>query len=311
MSTGPLLPPALPGRIQRVRVPADGAAHPALAAAVIGPRDGPVWLLGHGAGSSARFVAEAFAPALVAAGRQLVVADMRGHGASAPARDPGHFALAPLAADLARTLDALRAADVVAGVEPEVVGGVSLGAHSAAAALGTGRLHAGHLLGILPAAIGSVPPGEGPHAAIAQRVATIGIEAALDELRRAPGLRPWLRRSVLTDQARHDPASLLAALGALDGMQAPDATTLAALAVPTTVFGWPDDPGHPLEVARAWAQATRGQLIEGRLDALDAGPGAGDARAAGVGALGATLVPAVLTSSPHGTVSSRGVSPPG
>jgi len=59
----------------------------------------------------------------------------------------------------------------------------------------------------------------------------------------------------VTDHARHDPASLVAALRALDGGEAPTLAEVAALDVPLTVAGWEGDPGHPFEVASSWAAA--------------------------------------------------------
>lgn len=215
-----------------------------LAAAELGVADAPAWVLAHGAGSSARFLAAAFAAPVLHAGARLVVYDLRGHGASSHARRPCDHHLDVHAADLAAV-----AASVQGPVT--VVGGVSLGAHAAVRAVTTGT-RADAVLGCLPAWLGLSRPGRGPHAALAARITREGVGPTIAELRADHALAPWLRATLLADYPRHDAASLEAALCALDGAEAPSVAELRALAPPLAIIGWPDDPGHPLAVARRW-----------------------------------------------------------
>jgi pimeloyl-ACP methyl ester carboxylesterase len=239
-----------------------------LAAAELGAADAPAWVLAHGVGSSARFLAAAFATSVLRAGQRLVVYDLRGHGASAHARRRCDHRLDVHASDL-------RA--VVASVPGPVavVGGVSLGAHAAVRAVAAGT-RADAVLACLPAWLGIAPVGDGPHAAMAARIAREGIGPTIAALRADDALAPWLRATLLADYPRHDPASLEAALCALDGAEAPSVAELRALELPLAVIGWPDDPGHPLAVARRWSDlAPRSTLatvtiasLEGQLSRL-------------------------------------------
>jgi pimeloyl-ACP methyl ester carboxylesterase len=241
-----VLPALGVGPVDRFRVAVEGGC---LAAASVGGPAAPAWVIAHGVGSSARFVAAAFAGPVVAAGGRLVVYDLRGHGASSPAHTVGEHHLDVHVADLIAV-----AAGVRTGVE--VIGGISLGGHAAARAVAQGRLDAAGLrtvLACLPAWTGPAVSGIGPHAAVAAQVRRIGIAAIIEQLRHEPGLVDWLRSTLVTDYARHDPASLAAALLALDGGDAPTEAELAALSVPLALVAWPDDPGHPLAVAEHWA----------------------------------------------------------
>ncbi len=142
----------------------------------------------------------------------------------------------------------------------EVVGGVSRGAHAAVGAVADG-LAVRAVVACLPAWSGRAVPGEGPHAAVAAEVRTAGIAAMIERLREDHAMVPWLREVLVRDWSRHDPESLAAALLALDGGAAPTGAEVAALRAPLAVVGWPDDPGHPLAVARDWAStAPRGVL---------------------------------------------------
>jgi hypothetical protein len=153
----------------------------------------------------------------------------------------------------------------------EVVGGISLGAHAAVRAVADGA-RCRVSLACLPAWTGRAAPGDGPHVGVAALLADIGVDGHLAAIAADDALPAWLRRTLLTDQARHDPGSLLAVLTSLVGGLAPTAEELAALPVPLAVVGWPDDPGHPLAVAERWAaSAARGHLVIGSLAAMAAG----------------------------------------
>jgi pimeloyl-ACP methyl ester carboxylesterase len=245
----------------------------AIATFELGPPDAPAWLIAHGAGSSARFIVEAFAGPVLATGARLVTYDLRGHGASGavPDRDAHHLAV--------QAADLLAVADAVAG-DIEVVGGVSLGGHAAVRALAgpdsAGPAAVEVALACLPAWTGVAAVGTGPHAANAAEVRAVGVPAVIERLRVAGGLPGWLRETLLTDYPRHDPESLAATLEALDGGHAPSEDELRALRVPLAVVGWPDDPGHPLAVAERWAELAspsaigrcRLQDLEGDVEAL-------------------------------------------
>ena len=287
MTAGPLLPPGVRGRIVRRTVVAPVAARPVtgpsggspvtgpggaspvtrLAVVEIGPAHAPAWLLAPGAGSSAHVVAGAFAGPVCAAGGRLVTYDLRGHGASGPAPDPADHHLDVVTGDLA-------AVAASTGGDIEVVGGISLGGHAAVRAVAAGLLavRPSAVLACLPAFAEPVPAGHGVHAAIAATAVAHGVEGLLDGARQADGLPRWLRTAVLRDQARHDPASLVAALWALDGADAPTDAERRELGLPLGVVGWPDDPGHPLPVAERWAaSAGRAALVTITMAALEAG----------------------------------------
>ena len=238
-----------------------------LAVAGIGPPQRAAWVLAHGVGSSARFLSQAFAAPVLAAGYRLVVYDLRGHGASAPARRLEDHHLDVHAADLAAVVTS-----VVGDIE--VVGGISLGAHAAVRATAGGLLERGSrprvVLGCLPAWVGRSVPGSGAHALIARRVREVGVVAHRDAAASDPGLAPWLREALASDLLRHDEDSLAAALLALDGAEAPSLEEVAALTRPLAVLAWQDDPGHPLAVAERWvAAADRGLLCRLALRDLD------------------------------------------
>lgn len=246
MTLPPPARPDLPQPRQRA-VDAPGAT---LAVVEVGSPDAPAWVVAHGAGSSARFVVEALAGPVVRAGRRLVTYDLRGHGASSPARHTRDHHLDVHAADLAHV--AASSGDTGSGDTIEVVGGISLGAHAAVRAVADGA-RCEVALACLPAWTGRAVPGRGPHAAIAARVAEVGVAGHLAAIRDDHDLPGWLRDTLLADLAGHDAASLAAVLTALDGGLAPTAEELVALPVPLAVVGWPDDPGHPLDVAERWA----------------------------------------------------------
>jgi hypothetical protein len=278
----PVLPADLSvGPVCRRRVPVRGGT---LAVAEIGEPTAPAWVLAHGVGSSARFVAAAFADAVVVAGGRLVVHDLRGHGGSVTAPDVADHHLDVHVADLAAVVAAAGGAvgatggavGATAGAGqpgggPAVVGGISLGGHAAVRLVSSGAVTPEVVLACLPAWTGAATPGRGPHAAVAAQVAAIGIEGILAQLRDDQALAGWLRRTLVTDYARHDPASLAAALRALDGGDAPSEAELARLPVPLAVLAWPQDPGHPLAVAERWValapRAVLGTVTIGELDA--------------------------------------------
>lgn len=226
-----------------------------------GPDGAPAVLLLHGVGSSSQFLTEAFATPLAQSGWRLVAADLRGHGDSTPLHDPAAHAHGCHVADVAA---------LVGRFAPQVVGGVSLGGHAAVGAASAG-VPCRAVVACLPAWTGRAVPGEGPHAAVAEEVRRVGVATMIDRFRGDTALVPWLREVLVRDWSRHEAASLAAALVALDGGLAPTTRELAALPVPLALVAWPDDPGHPLAVARSWEWAApRSHLQQLSLDDVQA-----------------------------------------
>lgn len=116
----------------------------------------------------------------------------------------------------------------------------------------------------------------------------MGVSSMVDRFRRDTEMLPWLRDVLVRDWAAHDPTSLAAALVALDGGLAPTTTELASLQVPLGLVAWPDDPGHPIDVAHSWARtAPRSHLQELTLhDVQDDRSALGRAAVATLDALG-------------------------
>ena len=225
----------------------------------VGGTDAPTLLLLHGVGSSSRFLVETFAAPARAAGWRLLAVDLRGHGGSTALTDPAAHAFDQHVADVAALADRFT---------PQVVGGVSLGGHAAVGAAAAGVACRG-VLACLPAWAGRAVPGEGPHAAVAAEVGAVGVAGMLARFRTDTAMVPWLREVLVRDWGAHDPDSLAAALTALDGGQAPTSDEVAGLPVPLALVGWPDDPGHPIAVARDWARtAPRAHLAETSLAAV-------------------------------------------
>lgn len=222
---------------------ADGAV---LSTRFHGDPSAPRLLLQHGVGSSCTYLAEHVAPSLVTAGWCVVAADLRGHGAASPVRDPAMHGLDRLVADVAA---------LAAVVGATAVAGVSAGGHAAVAAVARGVVEVERLAAALPAWTGRAVPGTGPHAAVAAEIRAHGVGGMVARLRQEQGIAPWLRRVLARDLPAGDTASIEAALLALDGGLAPTVSELRSLSVPLGVVGWPDDPGHPLEVAQQWAAA--------------------------------------------------------
>jgi pimeloyl-ACP methyl ester carboxylesterase len=245
-----VVPARVPGELRRGRL---DTGQVELGTVEVGPAAAPAVVVAHGVGSSARFVVEAFAAAVIAAGARLVTYDLRGHGSSSVVRDPAAHRLDDHVADLAAVVASLPRA-------PAVLAGVSLGGHAVVRAADRG-VQTAAVVACLPAWTGPSMVGEGPHAVVAAEVRRVGIGTVIARLRADSSMPTWLRDTLVTDYGRHDPDSLTAALVALDGGDAPSEEELRHLGeLPFAAIGWPEDPGHPLAVARRWAAlAPRGR----------------------------------------------------
>jgi pimeloyl-ACP methyl ester carboxylesterase len=193
-----------------------------------------------GSGSDEVFVRAAFAEPLRGVGVALhVVAPRRGGDVVDGYR-------AELAAALEAALD---------GAGPVLVGGISLGAHVAAAWAAERRAAAGsNLAGLLlglPAWTG--PAGAAPAAlaarATASQVRAGGVAAAVAAAR--AGSPPWLADELARAWSRYG-TGLAAALEAAAAEPAPDEAALRSLAVPVGIAALVDDPVHPLVEAERW-----------------------------------------------------------
>ncbi|MFI9006179.1 alpha/beta fold hydrolase [Actinosynnema sp. NPDC053489] len=179
-----------------------------------------------GTASDEVFVASVFARPLAAAGFALVAPasrDVRGH---------------------------LAALDAAWAGTPLVVGGVSLGAHVAAAWAVRHPERCAGLLVALPAWLG---PAEGAPAAAAalasaSAVAEGGVDGALT------GVDGWLGEELRRAWPRYG-ARLADVLREAAGTPAPTPAELAGLAAPVGIAACTDDPVHPFEVAREWVAA--------------------------------------------------------
>ncbi|MFL6139968.1 MAG: alpha/beta fold hydrolase [Frankiaceae bacterium] len=195
------------------------------------PAGPPTALLAHGAGSSAEFVLRAFGGALGGLGYRTVSWQQDGRGGAAAAE-----------AALDRLATALR---------PALVGGVSLGAHAAAAwAARTG--YAGRLLLVMPAWSGR--PGRTGLAALAaaDEIARLGLPAALARVRAAA--HPWVAAELALAWPRYGAAGLVEALRAAAVSRAPTPAELGRIAAPTALVALSGDPLHPAAVAAGWAR---------------------------------------------------------
>ncbi|MDN5859217.1 MAG: alpha/beta hydrolase [Pseudonocardia sp.] len=210
-----------------------------------------------GSGSDDRFVRSVFAAPLAAFGIPVVT----------PAPEPG----ADVVAGYRAVLDAAAATPC-----PLVVGGVSFGAHVAAAWAVRHRAELGDrlrgVLAALPAWTGAAGAAPAARAALgtAELVRSAGVAAALAQVR--AGSPPWLAAELGRSWPRYGDG-LAAALEAAAAEPAPTDAELACLEVPVGIAALVDDPVHPFEVARHWcATLPLAALVPSTLAAFGADP---------------------------------------
>jgi pimeloyl-ACP methyl ester carboxylesterase len=218
------------------------------------PGDGPDIVLLHGLTATRRYVVMG-SNALARAGHRVIAYDARGHGESDPAQP---YDYPSLAADLHGLLDER-------GVDRAVLAGASMGAHTA---LRFALEHPDRVAGLVvvtPAYLPDEPRDLERWDALARGLREGGVDgfvAAYGD----PGVPDAWRETVLTvlrqRLSRHlHPEAVADALEQVP-RSAPfgSAEDLRAIAAPTVIVASRDeaDPGHPLRVGEAYAQAIPG-----------------------------------------------------
>jgi pimeloyl-ACP methyl ester carboxylesterase len=192
----------------------------------------PIALLGPGAGSTPELVGRLFAGPLERLGYR--VASWRW---PAGWREPD---------ELVAVL-----ADQVARERPALVGGVSLGAHVAAAwAAATGW--DGRLLLVMPAWTGKPDAAAAASAATADELEARGVAATLARIRATA--QPWVAAELARAWSTYAADELVDALRSAARAPAPEADALRRITAPAAVVGLAGDPLHPYAVAERWAQ---------------------------------------------------------
>lgn len=231
--------------------------------------EGPPVVLCHGITATRRYVLHG-SKALPRAGYKVVTYDARGHGESAPAPVGEGYGYPQLVSDLERVVESQ------VGDERFLLGGHSMGAHTAVAyALRNPERLAG-LAVIGPTYMGAIEPSSLEYwdglAAALSREGVDGFVAYIDEKQ---GIDPRWRDSVLRFtrerlQLQRHPEALVEALREVPRSRPFESLEeLSGLRVPALVVASNDeaDPGHPYAAAAAYAEA----LPEGRLVSEDPG----------------------------------------
>ena len=235
---------------------------PVLRGSVAG--EGTPIVLCHGLTASRRYVVQG-SRALERAGHRVVLYDARGHGESDPAPSGQGYGYPELIDDLARVVE------TEVDTDRFLLGGHSMGAHTA---VGYALTHPERLSGLVvigPTYTGEIRPASLAYwDGLASALEAGGIDGFVDYIVRESGVGGRWRDSVARVSAermelhrdlgamaralRETPASR--PFGSLD--------ELAGLDVPTLVVGSGDeaDPGHPYEVANVYAKVIpRARLI--------------------------------------------------
>ena len=231
--------------------------------------EGPPVVLCHGVTATRRYVLHG-SKALPRAGYTVVTYDARGHGESDPAPVGEGYGYPQLVEDLERVVDA------EVGEERFLLGGHSMGAHTAAAyALRHPERLAG--LGLIgPTYTGTIEPASLDYwDGLASALAEEGIDGFVAYIGEKQGIDPRWRDSVerFTRERmlrQEHPEALVEALREVPRSRPFESIEeLRALQVPALVVASNDDadPGHPYVTAAAYAEA----LPAGRL--IGEGPG--------------------------------------
>ena len=223
--------------------------------------DGPLVVALHGLTATRRYVLMGSHTLERSGRRRVLLYDARGHGASAPAAG-GDYSYAAQAGDLAALVEASGAPDAL-------LIGASMGAHTALRfALGAPVRVRGLVL---------VTPAYDPDRsevdmaewdALARGLREGGVDGFIAAYRLDSVPAAWretVERVIRQRLAAHEhPQAVADALAAVPRSRPFDAwSSLAALEIPTLVVGSSDDadPGHPLAIARAYADAIPGARL--------------------------------------------------
>lgn len=227
---------------------------PAIRGEVAG--EGPPIVLCHGITATRRYVIHG-SRALERAGHEVITYDARGHGRSDPAPAGQGYGYPELVGDLEAVIAA------TTGGQPFVLGGHSMGAHTAVAyALGCPERLAGLIL-IGPTYTGEISPGTLAYwDGLAAALESGGVDGFVEYIDRNQETDPAWRDSVLRFtrervERHRDLGALVEAL-----QQVPRSrpfgsmAELESLQVPALVVASNDaaDPGHPRQVAETYAE---------------------------------------------------------
>ena len=226
--------------------------------------EGPPVVLCHGITATRRYVLHG-SKALPRAGYEVIVYDARGHGESDPAPVGEGYGYPELVEDLERVVRER------VGDGRFLLGGHSMGAHTAVAyALRHPQRLAG-LAVIGPTYLGAIEPGSIDYwVGLAAALEDGGVDGFVAYIDSRQGIDPRWRDSVLRFtrerlQAQEHPEALVQALREVPRSRPFESLEeLRGLEVPALVVGSNDDadPGHPYETAAAYAEALpQGQLI--------------------------------------------------
>lgn len=186
------------------------------------------------------------------AGARVVRYDARGHGASAGTERPADYQWPALAQDMLALADAL-------GVDRFIAGGQSMGmATSLYAALAAPERIEALVLANPPTAWERRTAQAAAYEQMAALVDRKGIAALRAAFTSQPSSPRWLwEPSSNPDRPSHiaraldwlDPRTLPFVLRGAGQTDLPTREVLRAVAVPTLILAWADDPMHPLEIA--------------------------------------------------------------
>jgi pimeloyl-ACP methyl ester carboxylesterase len=234
------------------------------AAVISGERsgEGPAVVLLHGLTATRRYVVMG-SRTLERSGHTTIAYDARGHGRSGPARD-GRYDYPSLADDLEAVLD-------FAGVRSAVLAGASMGAQTAVRFALDNPERVSALALITPAydpATQGSPAELARWDALADGLRKGGVEgfvAAYDLEELPAALRPTIETVLRQRLGAHEhPEAVADALEAVPRSRPFETLAeLSAIAAPTLIVASRDaaDPGHPLAVGEAWANAIPGARL--------------------------------------------------
>jgi 3-oxoadipate enol-lactonase len=223
--------------------------------------EGPPVVLLHGLTATRRYVVMG-SRLLERSGYRVIAYDARGHGRSTPAPAPSEYDYQHLAADLKAVLDALEAPRAL-------LAGASMGALTA---LSFALAHPQRVaaLGVITPAYDPTVPSPLAHErdALAEGLRSAGVSgflAAYDFTNIPEQWRETVETVIRQRLSLHQhPAAVADALEVVPRSRPfAELRELAAITVPTLVVASRDevDPGHPLALAEAYAQAIPGASL--------------------------------------------------